>query len=230
MRRPAIAMIELVIAIVVMAIALSGVPLMMQKANEGDAMAIRQEAIMLAATQMSNIATLAWDEEETNTTRNAGYAKFLDVLDNTGTIYNFQRSGGTDYRIGGVSMNLLKALDRRRFYHQIVFASTVLGPDAGETATDTTTFDDIDDFNGYSRTLGRSDATKFGVDYKFDYTVGVTVNYHANDIAVNTPPASTTNVKWVTVQVTGANDTNISLVAFMSNIGETKMLTKVLSW
>jgi hypothetical protein len=227
--RPAVALIELMIAIVIMGIALASVPIMMEKANEADTLALQQEAIMLAATQMSNVATLPWDEEENNVTRNGGYAKFLDVTDNSGTSFSFGRSAGTEYRVGGLSMNANRGLFRRKFYHSVVFASNALGPDAGENAADTSTFDDIDDFNGYAYTISRDSAN---IDYKFNYSVGVSVRYHQNDITNSNNTGNSTNVKFVTVNVREAttNDTNVSLYAFMTNIGETKILAKVLSW
>jgi Tfp pilus assembly protein PilV len=77
------------------------------------------------------------------------------------------------------------------------YPSATLGPEAGENAADKTTFDDIDDFNGWTETppqdpIGRT-LTAFP-----DYTRTVTVQYVTSTFSVS---ASTSSYKLVKVCV-----------------------------
>jgi hypothetical protein len=221
--RPAIAMIELILAIVVMAIVLSAVPLMFEAGQQGDEAAIKQEAIVLAATQLQAIQSLRWDENSIN--GSTALARIMDVVDNDLDDGIGRSATNNRFRIGAVSMHVDRdGTYRRKFYDstQPAAAPSALGPDSGESAGDTTTFDDIDDYDGYSFTTSESNTS---IGYKIPYTVATTVDYQKNDLSTASTSQST-GVKWIAVRVTGTMDTNISLFAYACNLGETKILEK----
>lgn len=93
--------------------------------------------------------------------------------------------------------------------------STTLGVNTGETSSDSSTFDDVDDYNGYSQTMTAPFA---------GFTRSVTVSYVATG-ALNTPlaipsPAPndwTPDYKRVTVTVSQASVPNIQLVTLISS-------------
>ena len=151
MVRKGIALIELIIAIVVMAIVFMAIPSIMEMAQKSSEVSIKQEAILLAASQMDIVSQMQWDE---NNTLDEGYAKILDVQDNsdssTANTYARYPDTNSTYRIGGKTMNAEMGQYRRKFHDQLTFASTALGVDTGEN--DSSKYDDIDDFNGFHYT------------------------------------------------------------------------------
>jgi hypothetical protein len=235
--RRAIALIELLLAIVIMAIVLIAVPLIIEEANRSDATTVQQEAVLIAASQLNAISALQWDENEyAREKRYGGFARILDVFSTSR--YERYPVGDVDtFRIGSVTLNAYKGRWRRKFYAEETNASSTLGPDSGtligiangtsESSTDSSTFDDIDDYNNFTYTLTRTDSHHYKSDYKFDYTVSTKVAYRNDDLSDGVPATTPTNVKFVTVTVTDTiNDTNITLFSFMCNIGETKYLVK----
>jgi MSHA pilin protein MshD len=79
--------------------------------------------------------------------------------------------------------------------------SLTLGPDSGETSTNKATFDDVDDFNGWTEN-GVKDPLNNAIPSLSDYTRSVTVQYVTSSFSVT---ASTTNYKLVTVCVSKAS-------------------------
>ena len=64
--RPAIAMIELIFAIVIMGIILMSAPMLISTATKSGYVAIQQEAINEAASQINMIMGYHWDEGSSN--------------------------------------------------------------------------------------------------------------------------------------------------------------------
>jgi hypothetical protein len=64
--RPAIAMVELIFAIVIMGIVLMSAPMLISTASKSGYVAIQQEAINEAASQVNMIMGYHWDENNTN--------------------------------------------------------------------------------------------------------------------------------------------------------------------
>lgn len=91
--------------------------------------------------------------------------------------------------------------------------SATLGADAGETAGTKTTYDDIDDFNGYSESpvmdpMGGAVAGLSG------YTRSVTVTYVDSDLAAS---GTTTDRKQVTVCATPSKMAAVCVNTVMAN-------------
>ena len=65
-KRKAIAMVELIFAIVVIGITLLSIPLMVNQASQSTYTTLQQEAIAAAASDMSLILSREWDDANTN--------------------------------------------------------------------------------------------------------------------------------------------------------------------
>jgi hypothetical protein len=137
--RPAIAMIELIFAIVVMGLALMSVPMLISTATKSGYVAIQQEAVAEAASNMNIIMGYHWDEQDTS---DSAPATVL-LVSSLGHIDLNESSAG--YRVG-------TPLESTRSYFDHIgsrFSATPkasLGEDAGDR-------DDIDDFNGNSHLI-----------------------------------------------------------------------------
>jgi len=223
--RPAVAMIELIFAIVVMAIALLSVPTVLQQANEADVMAIQQEAVMLAATQVAIASTLRWDENSTDSTTDREY--IMDASDNSGRD-GFGRAGSSSpdnrVRIATTTMGVVNN-DRRLFHNNVTSASTSLGADSGETSV--SDYDDVDDFHNTSQTISAtgSDTT----DYKLTYTVSNQVDYVQNTAPATASSSASTHIKRLNVNVQSTVDGqtyDVNMSAFFCNIGSVKYLDR----
>ena len=61
-------MIELIFAIVIMAIALMSAPMLIRTSTQSSMVALQQESIAAAVSQMGMIMTAEWDHRDTNGT------------------------------------------------------------------------------------------------------------------------------------------------------------------
>lgn len=235
--RPAIAMIELIFAIMIMGIVMMSVPQLLTTMNTSGYVAIQQEGINEAATQANIMLGYEWDENNT--------------VDGHGTILN--TNGVAE--LNGIPATPPKrragtpALSRRLFisYDGKEFNATAIGLNTGETIA---TVDDIDDFNGTSTNLALDGAATTkdyiekatvvlsrAVAYISDAETGAgnyanggggTLSFQPNFASV----ANTTNIKSVTVTLTSTsaetelNTKQISFYAFSCNIGSYELEEK----
>jgi hypothetical protein len=231
--RPAISMIELIFAIIVMAVVMMSAPRLMQTASESAIVSIQQEAIHQAATKAGMVLSYPWDENTVNPDNAASYApKVLTIPGALGALSEVNTPGGlpSGYMAGtpaGSSRTFLRDDGTR------IGPSAPLGSEAGD-------LDDLDDFNGRAAPLvvagtqGTVNVDYIDVNARIATTVayisdaapytGPTLNFTANFAASLAP----TNLKSVVVNVTagaaaqGVLGTNITLRAFSANIGSIK--------
>ena len=228
LNRKAVAMIELIFAIVIMGLALMSAPMLISQASKGGLTAVQQEAIVAASTELGMIMTRHWDEADTN---ESDYAPILKVNENITALNETVTAdgNGTGKRIG------TPASSSRGFVtsNGIRLQATALNNEDG-------TFDDIDDFNGKHTTLSVSAGdsttaavgdyidTSLQIDTSIAYLSAPNISYAATTISFNSPFSSTsansTNIKSISTTVTsGSHDTElhtrITLRAFMCNIG-----------
>lgn len=234
--RPAIAMIELIFAIVVMGIVMMSAPMLLSTSSNSAIVVIQQEAIAEAATQANIIIGYPWDEN--NITN-----REFPVLNTTNgdfflraTIITFskpRRSGTSPF-----SPRLFVSSSGNQYN------ASPIGQEGGDR-------DDIDDFNGVNRLVDVEAAGAF--DYLEHATVRLTntVTYIADTLpgldtyqnpgivlpanelpfALNLnpmPPNQTTNIKHIQVTLTSDSPAaelskNITLHAFSCNIGSYKL-------
>jgi hypothetical protein len=216
--RPAIAMIELIFAMVIMGIVLMSAPQILSVSAQSTNVATQQEAIAAASSQISLILTHHWDESDSNAT--TGYGILTVASQGLRNVNNFNMT--------------------RRYNINPGFqgASTVLGIDGFETGL----LDDIDDFNNQTYTLAlyaneNASFTNNEGDYidsagiRLQTTISYgndTSNYFANAVVLNNPfsasASASSNIKIITVLLdsngTSADlNKSISLYAFSCNVG-----------
>lgn len=218
MMRSAMSMIELVFAIVIMGISVMSLPLILTQVQSNNAFAMQQEAILAAKTKIGDILTYEWDENSYDTTAQRAY-----VLD-TASDAELSRIAGTTLRVGHVN-----AENRRKFF------GVATNPTTAGTLGNDGNFNDIDDFSGQAATIAATlENAGVGLDYVFTLTLTPTITYAADSANYTVNPlgvfalnpdnnATITNIKTISVQVTGGDQT-ITLRAFACNIGESTLL------
>lgn len=217
--RPAIAMIELIFAIVIMGIVLMSAPMLISTATQSTFVALQQEGINEAASRVNMVMGYAWDEQ--NTQENY----LFPILHVTSGDSAFDESGTTARRVGTPMASqrtfILSDADNSNLN------ASALGPDGGDQ-------DDIDDFGGTSltnietATIDYAEKTTVSIGTAIAYT-GDSVTGGYNQATVTfvpfaAPGGATTNIKSITVNLTSTSGTgelakNIILRAFTCNIG-----------
>jgi len=220
-------MIELIFAIVVMGIVMLSVPQLLSTASQSGYVAIQQEAINEASTQMNIIMGHYWDENNTDDVNQP-------VLNTSNGNLNLRGIGGLRNRRKGTPKN-----SKRNF----IITGGALELNASVIGQDATDMDDIDDFNGVTRTLHLEETSAVS-DYIEKNTINIVSNVsYISDkpsdgtytdpgdsnlrFDLNTtafPAGQTTNIKHIQVTLTstsGVNELNKTIIlhAFSCNIG-----------
>ncbi len=247
--RTAIAMIELIFAIVVMAIVLMSAPMLISTATKSGYVALQQESIAAASSEIGMILTRHWDERNTDQNlsgpilRAAGNSDLNESTNaagdptgrRAGTPASSERSFLTS--VGGAGGGRLDATP-----------SASLGDDSGDR-------DDLDDFDGNTTRLQQylleNTTTAVGDYIDQNISIQTTVSYiddnpdigsssyagSASTLTLNDPfnrgsgTGDTSNIKLVTVTLTTNNtavelNKTIVLQAFSCNIGTYNLNTK----
>lgn len=225
--RPAIAMLELIFAIVIMAIILMSAPMLISTAAKSGYVAIQQEAINEAASQVNMIMGYQWDENDVNDL-------YIDPILQVSNGHADLAEDGTTGRRQGTPEESYRSFVRSDGVDDLA-ASTALGAETGETEED-----DIDDFDeNITLTLIQASTS----DYVEDTTItidpdlsyisdDITGGYNQSSITYDpfTASVGTTNVKSITVTLTSSGpeelDKEIILRAFSCNIGAYKLEEK----
>ncbi len=237
--RKAIAMIELIFAIVIMGIVMMSAPRLLSQASKSSIMVAQQEAIASVSTNIGMILTRHWDEQDTNKSIRPPILVTKGNADLSQVKINGKPTG---------KMKGMPALSSRSFL-------TSLGEELNATkAADFKTeadFDDVDDYNGDVAKLGSPLSTDFTTTQAGDYIdnsllITTTVSYISDNptsgtygsssLNLNSPFASlaknsTSNIKSVINNVkSGKHDTelgvDVTLRAFTCNIGTYRLETR----
>jgi len=232
-------MIELIFAIVVIGIIMLSAPMLVSRATQSSYTGLQQEAITAAATQISQIMTAAWDQNDAN------ISEGMPVLQtNSAAIAACNTSSpmGVSSSTGRYCNGLTTTAG---FFNATTTA--LLGKEG-------ITFDDIDDYDDSNMTISTYNAENIVV-FEGDYIdkklqLYSTLSYGDDQpkLANGTPspggyktsmtfsnPFSTkmlnsTNIKLITVTLKSESDSaeiadkEITLSAFMCNIGAPKQL------
>jgi hypothetical protein len=198
-------MIELIFAIIIIAITVVTLPMMTQITSKGLEANIAQEAIFATSAKMMQILSFAWDKNSTdnNISKSLDYARVIDI-----NSYNDYKRKNKDtkavdmnstFRIGHIKEGL-----HRRFF------------DINENIISGVGIED----QNTSETI-----TAFGDDgYKFDMTLTPSITY-VNDnpltpFTLNTTTATAkSNIKMVEIKTAVYNNV-IVLRSYACNIGE----------
>ncbi len=237
--KPAIAMIELIFALVIIGIVLLSAPMLIQQSIKSSNVALQQEAIAVASSQMGVILSMNWDEENANLA--VGTSPILDTnrtgLSPTQNPFNF--NGGTLPGLNGVSGRV--TLVSGSFAHSASLVAN-FGANKDANESNVTTFDDIDDYQGsnlgvtvYNAQNSSADIGDYvdtqitmhtEVEYVEDRPVGNSLNSTTINIGstLQTKLNVPSNIKMIHLNLTSNSgveelDKNISLDAFSCNIG-----------
>jgi len=237
--RPAIAMIELIFAIVVMGIVMMSVPQLLSTASQSGYVALQQEAINEASAQMNIIMGHYWDENNIT-----GSETPILLTTNGDADLNRTRSlGGVTYRMGTPLSSFRSFLSASGK----TYSASAIGSDGGDR-------DDIDDFDGDSNTLLLEDTTSTSDYIDKQVKLASAVNYARDGVMKGTylnpddagaspsadhdltfdfnttalPVGQTSNIKHIQVTLTTdttASELNKTIVlhAFSCNIGSYKL-------
>lgn len=224
--RPAIAMIELIFAIVIMGIVLMSAPQLISTAAESGYLTIQQEAINEASTHLNNVWSYPWDEE-------LPYDPSIqEYILNVSSGHIDLNKSGLRVRRGTPDSSPRNYFDASGMEHN---ATATIGADTGETKG---AEDDMDDYDGftYNMTLLEYNPTMDYVEKENNITIATAVfyvndspnsgDYQQSSITydLNTTPAPpTTNIKEVSVTLTSSSGVDklnktIILRAFKCNI------------
>ncbi len=204
--RKAIAMVELIFAIVIIGITLLSIPMLVNQATQSGYSTLQQESIAAAASDMSLILSRKWDEANTDTSEDATII--------TTTSGNFTQT------------------DRNNTESRTYFTSSGGILSASAISDDGGNLDDIDDANGKTVEL----AAMGGEDLiDKTITIATTVSYldDSSTSPIGTSATSTTsNIKGITITLTSGGTTpelqkEIKLNAFSCNIGSYKLERRV---
>jgi len=223
LKRPAIAMIELIFAIVIMGIVMMSAPMLISTASSSVSVALQQASINEAVSRVSMILTHEWDQNDLNDTC------VPPVLHVTSGDSELDENGSTGRRIG-----VPLTSNSRTFKCGISEFNASLTVDGK---------DDIDDFTN-STSVNLDNGGTGGIDYietNTTITIATSVGYvdknatysnasFAYDFPGATTGSSSTNIKAIQVTVTSSafTDRNIVLNAFSSNIGGYEFERKVI--
>lgn len=232
--RPAIAMLELIFAIVIMGIILMSAPQLISTAAKSGFVAIQQEGINEASSQANMIMGYHWDENDAD-------ERYIDPLLRVSSGDTELEEAGITGRRPGTPKESYRTFVRSDG-NSTLTASTIGTSDTGETGNHDE--DDIDDFDGDTSLVEIEDAGL--VDYiEKDATININTavryisdaaNYNTNTLAFSPDlnissgtksSASSTNIKRITVTLTSSGpdelDKEIILHGFSCNIGGYKL-------
>lgn len=216
-------MIELIFAIVIIAIVVISMPMMMktnQDAMEGN---VVQEALFASSAKMMQVLSYPWDEHSTDSTNTATYGKVVYVAAGNNSYYRKDANGTVDvnssYRVGHILQD-----NHRRFHYYTSADANV----SAINVDDNSSIDAIDDRNESGRHFDSAGGSAGG--YKTDYTMDVDVSYisdastttgssNAFNFSIISPGAS--NMKLITVTIKDKNGNPLTLLrSYSANIGE----------
>jgi type II secretory pathway pseudopilin PulG len=227
----AIALIELIFAIVVIGITLLAVPNLLATTTKASSNAITQEAISNGASHLAMILTQYWDEQSIQAYDNP----ILYVTSSNSMLQeakdSFNNSLGR--RIGS-NDETPRRFAKDKFGNKIYATTpTNFGLDGGETIAN-----DIDDYANTTYTLvkreeasiaiGEYKDTKVNISTKVYYISDNTM-YNRFNVTFNNPfnnkVNNSTNIKAIKVTITSLNDANKKIVlnGFSCNIGSQKL-------
>ena len=230
--RPAVAMIELIFALVIMAIVMMSAPMLISTASKSSTTAMQQEGINEASSRVNMIMGYAWDENNTNST-------YTPILHTTAGHVDLAMLALTSRRKGTPNQS------QRTFIFSDANSSNLfasvpinLGFDAGEAVESDS--DDIDDF------IGDINLTQIGASTTTDYIEKSTIKINTavryiSDATTNdygrktithtaftpmTVATDSSNIKEIVVTLTSTDLANATLLektivlrAFSCNIG-----------
>jgi hypothetical protein len=211
----AFSLFEIVVSIVVLGIIAATFPLILQSVTQTAKNVTKEEIVLNEMSLMSMIIPFYFDEKNTE---DDNFYKDLNASGGDSELYNnYNYMYNTYARIG-----------KKEFYNNELRSGSSddvseikVDTETGENINDETTYDDIDDFNGYSQIKNGVNLTVsvYYIDDNADYSaenINFTYNYNTKK--------NKTNIKLI--KITGiSKDGNITLYYPTCNIGASKFIS-----
>lgn len=227
--RPAVAMLELIFAIVIMGIVLLGAPMLISTAAKSGFVAIQQEAINEAASQVNMIMGYQWDENDVD-------ERYIDpILSVTNGDAELDEEGNTGRRIGTPEESYRSFIRSDGADDLAASSTSSFNTDPSETEED-----DMDDFSGSTVNLTLIPEPTLDTDYIETTSIDIertvlyssdNANYDSSTVTYSptfTSSGDTSNIKSIVVTLTSSSgedelEKEIILRAFTCNIGGYKL-------
>ena len=211
-KRTAFSMIELIFAIVIIAIAVMALPMMTQTTGKGIEANLVQEAIFASAAKLNEITSYPWDENSTLDKNVSSFSRVIWTSDN-----DCNASSHPNLRQGHIKETLhRRCLDED---YSEVQPTTPLGMETDDNGT----YDDIDDFNDISAPLyiDTSGSVGSAAGYKTPYSMDVNISYATFGSDSNMTKTKK-NMKEINITIIDpdTNLTTLKVHTYSANIGE----------
>jgi prepilin-type N-terminal cleavage/methylation domain-containing protein len=203
-RKAAFTLIELIFAIVVIAITVMSLPMMNQVISKGIDSNIVQEAVFAAATELNEAVTGHWDKNSIEPTEPNSYARVIDI------------NGSCDNNASSPRYRLMPGQIVERLHRRCLDSSLTAPSD-----TNSTTVECLENqVHGYRPIFLNPTPSAEG--YKANYKSSVQITYNAFFDGTNN-----SNIKMITTTIKKDNKIITSLKTYVANIGETDYDSKV---
>ena len=203
-KRSAFTLIELIFAIVIIAITVLTLPMMSRVTAKGIENSIVQEAIFAAATELNEVTTLHWDANSINPAAPNSYAKVIDI------------TGQCDDNTSSPRYRLLPGQIEQPLHRRCLDSNTTMPADANSATIETVE----NKAHGYRLIFLNPAPDKEG--YKEKYKSKITIQDKAKFGG-----SKDKNIKRIKVTILNSKGHVItSLVTYVTNIGETDYYKK----
>ena len=203
-KRSAFTLIELIFAIVIIAITVLTLPMMSRVTAKGIENSIVQEAIFAAATELNEVTTLHWDANSINPAAPNSYAKVIDI------------NGQCDDNTSSPRYRLLPGQIEQPLHRRCLDSNTTMPADANSATIETVE----NKAHGYRLIFLNPAPDKEG--YKEKYKSKITIQDKAKFGG-----SKDKNIKRIKVTILNSKGHVItSLVTYVTNIGETDYYKK----
>jgi len=209
LKKSSFSLIELVIAIIIVGIAVTSIPMLLNSSSKGIENNLESSIFYNAYSTLAIIENLYFDE---NNTKGDNYYKVLTADGGDSELKCIRKGTKELDNESGADC----ASDDNKTSH--------IGIDTGENANDSTTFDDVDDFDGYSIT----NLANYNIDVSVAY-IQDNADYSAKNIFYNDSltPSNNTNIKEIELNITDKHGNLISIIRGKSfNIGAVKIYSR----
>lgn len=246
----AIAMIELIFAIVIIGIVLLSAPTLISNATQSSMIVLQQEAIAAISSDLAMITTRYWDENDANESRGNSILKTDSVLS------AFVETNNTGHMAGTALTSERSYVDKTGDKNATATDPINFGPNYAVTGEDDNIsygYDDMDDFDDSKDTITtgglldtNSTAARRGdyvdtaknlaggmllytvVQYIDDSTLNPNVQTMTFNFNTDNNVSTTSNIKSISINVTNRADVaevkkDIGIHAFSCNIGSYKL-------
>ncbi len=230
MKRSGFSLIELILAIVIIAISVMTIPLMLSQSVKSSSFALTGESILAARTKMGNILSYEWD---TNSSDSNGSDTVIRVLDVRNGDSDLNRSASYDDDINRRIGHIIADKRRRMFEGNLTNRSF---PSADVSLSPKVS---INNFHNERVTLLSGGALDYVRDFNMTVNIAylednatysnTTINDFVFDMTNNlsiTDINRSTNIKMIEIFVQSKDGEDFRFRAFSCNIGQSTLLER----